>query len=246
MPGTKKCFCEPCNKDFPSQEALNAHLATHEQCHFLDCTFVASHKVVQAHFHSAHGQYSGTGLKTVEIEGQQFRVLLGTSPEEVSAWRAERRARFPTPMRTQARSEDLQRLQEAGGVLPATTSKKRALPQGSDDAKGVRACKFFAMGRCRKGGRCPLAHDQALRQQSAAGPAKERKPALSDCLQKNLLLRLTERERLAEENLLLQALHHIGTAASAFPTACHASRNNSERSLSRSDAGGCVGWLLVT
>lgn len=34
--------------------------------------------------------------QTIDVEGTKFRVLLGTSPEEVEIWRAERRKRWPT------------------------------------------------------------------------------------------------------------------------------------------------------
>ncbi len=34
--------------------------------------------------------------KLIDVEGTKFRVLLGTSPEEVAIWRAERRKRWPT------------------------------------------------------------------------------------------------------------------------------------------------------
>ena len=34
--------------------------------------------------------------QTIEVEGQSFRVLLGTSPQEVEQWRNERRSRWPT------------------------------------------------------------------------------------------------------------------------------------------------------
>lgn len=34
--------------------------------------------------------------QTIDVEGSKFRVLLGTSPEEVAIWRAERRKRWPT------------------------------------------------------------------------------------------------------------------------------------------------------
>lgn len=34
--------------------------------------------------------------QVIDVEGSKFRVLLGTSPEEVEVWRAERRKRWPT------------------------------------------------------------------------------------------------------------------------------------------------------
>lgn len=35
--------------------------------------------------------YAGAGYKMIEVEGAAFRVLLGTDPQQVAEWRAERR-----------------------------------------------------------------------------------------------------------------------------------------------------------
>jgi hypothetical protein len=40
-------------------------------------------QVVVAHHHAKHGKFAGSGFKNINVEGQKFRVLLGTSPEEV-------------------------------------------------------------------------------------------------------------------------------------------------------------------
>jgi hypothetical protein len=93
---SKTFYCEPCDKEFPNQATYNSHCSTHETCTVPGCSFTASKRVVQAHFHSTHGQYSGQGYKEIDVEGQSFRVLLGTSPEEVAQWRAERRQKFPS------------------------------------------------------------------------------------------------------------------------------------------------------
>jgi hypothetical protein len=39
---------------------------------------------VSAHWHGAHGSYSGSGFKMIDVEGQQFRVLLGTKPGDAA------------------------------------------------------------------------------------------------------------------------------------------------------------------
>ena len=47
----------------------------------------------------AHGQFAGNGYRTIQVEVgtemMDFRVLMGTSPEEVAQWRAELRSRPP-------------------------------------------------------------------------------------------------------------------------------------------------------
>eukprot|EP00633_Aureoumbra_lagunensis_P004303 CAMPEP_0197316186 /NCGR_PEP_ID=MMETSP0891-20130614/41560_1 /TAXON_ID=44058 ORGANISM="Aureoumbra lagunensis, Strain CCMP1510" /NCGR_SAMPLE_ID=MMETSP0891 /ASSEMBLY_ACC=CAM_ASM_000534 /LENGTH=176 /DNA_ID=CAMNT_0042805549 /DNA_START=1 /DNA_END=528 /DNA_ORIENTATION=+ len=78
--------CEPCDKVFRLRGQYDAHMTTHERCSFEGCEFSACKRVLQAHFETAHGQYQGTGLKIIEIEGQKFQVLLGTDPEEVTKW----------------------------------------------------------------------------------------------------------------------------------------------------------------
>ena len=40
--------------------------------------------------------YVGAGYKMIEVEGAAFRVLLGTDPQQVAEWRAERRKRWPS------------------------------------------------------------------------------------------------------------------------------------------------------
>eukprot|EP00981_Chlorochromonas_danica_P013703 scaffold6743_cov158-Ochromonas_danica.AAC.3 len=99
-PAPVPAHCEACAKDFPSSSALQAHLDTHEACSHPSCTFSASKKVLQAHFLSSHGQYSGSGYREIEVEGLRFNVLMGTSPEDVQAWRSARRARFPSSKTT--------------------------------------------------------------------------------------------------------------------------------------------------
>ena len=77
-------YCESCDKHLPSESALDAHMKAHERCSEPACAFSGSKRAVAAHFHSAHGQFHGSGFKDVSVDGRQFRVLLGTSPEEVS------------------------------------------------------------------------------------------------------------------------------------------------------------------
>lgn len=120
-------FCEPCEKEFFNRNAFEAHKNTHEKCNHPGCSFSATKKLVVAHFHSAHGQFSGSGYKEIEVEGMKFRVLLGTDPEEIQQWRAERRSRFPTAANIMKKTETLQQLKDAGGLEPTKTSMRGSI-----------------------------------------------------------------------------------------------------------------------
>ena len=130
--GAYHSYCEACEKDFASPAAWEAHLAAHEQCSHPGCEFSATKKVLSAHWQLVHGQFSGTGLKDieVEVEGQKkkFKVLVGTSPEEVEQWREERRKRFPSAANKQAKQAELEKVRSLGGV--------EATPNGGGKGKG--------------------------------------------------------------------------------------------------------------
>jgi hypothetical protein len=118
-------YCEPCDKEFAHADAYKAHMDNHEKCSHPGCNFVGTKKVLIAHFHGSHGMFSGSGYKEIDVEGQKFRVLLGTSPDEVEQWRAERRKRFPTKDNTEKRKVAEDELVKAGGLL----ANKRGRPE---------------------------------------------------------------------------------------------------------------------
>lgn len=121
-------YCEQCDKEFKQKGAFDAHIATHEKCKQPGCTFSGTRKVVQAHFLSAHGEFSGSGYKMIDVEGQKFRVLLGTSPDEVEQWRAERRKKFPTQESIEKKILEHEELKRCGGLFPQ--DKKRRSGRG--------------------------------------------------------------------------------------------------------------------
>lgn len=90
--------CETCQITLESPSALTAHIASHTIC--TQCDYSASPKLVKAHFQSIHGQYQGSGFKTVTvaIPGcpiQKFRICVGNHPDDIKKWIAERRKKFP-------------------------------------------------------------------------------------------------------------------------------------------------------
>eukprot|EP00038_Savillea_parva_P019174 m.26694 g.26694 ORF g.26694 m.26694 type:complete len:369 (+) comp4338_c0_seq1:145-1251(+) len=86
---TEALFCDPCDKTFPNQRALQQHLKTHTKC--TECDFQATQSVVLEHVTSAHSTGSRWTYDAADIE----------------KWRADRRKRYPTDtnMRKRQREE---------------------------------------------------------------------------------------------------------------------------------------------
>ena len=100
--------CDTCDLTLDSEIAHKAHVDSHTTCQL--CKYVASPKLVKAHYQSVHGKFSGTGFKnvTIAIPGcpvQRFKICVGDNPEDIGRWIAERRRRFP---RTAPPPEDVQ------------------------------------------------------------------------------------------------------------------------------------------
>jgi hypothetical protein len=174
-------YCDACEKSFEQKTAFDSHIATHEKCSHPGCSFEGSKKVVAAHYHGTHGLYSGTGYKTIDIEGQKFKVLMGTNGKEVEEWRAERRKRFPTTSKVQLQGEVDALISSAGGV-PQSQSHERshrsetgasqssdavsaanqtnALIRGEKKGEKGRVCFLFLRSRCTKGANCEYIHDK--------------------------------------------------------------------------------------
>jgi hypothetical protein len=121
------------------ESQFEAHLKTHITCPEGDCDFSASKRVVGAHFQTAHGQYSGKGLKEVDIEGQKFVVLVGDSPEDIAKWREERRKKWPSVVKkaaVTASGVQPKPSNTAAATISATTAyatRKRKLSSSSDE-----------------------------------------------------------------------------------------------------------------
>ena len=109
-------YCEPCDKEFLNMKSFESHKTTHEFCRHPECKFNATKKVVIAHYHSTHGQFSGSGYQLIDVEGQKFRVLLGSSSEEIEQWRQERKKNFPTKDNIEKKATQTRKLIESGAI----------------------------------------------------------------------------------------------------------------------------------
>ncbi|KAF0695717.1 Aste57867_13481 [Aphanomyces stellatus] len=117
--------CEPCEKQFSMKSQFDAHVLTHEQCWAPECEFKASKRVVTCHYQTAHGQYAGSGLKEIEIEGQTFKVLVGNSPEDIRKWREERRKKWPSDANVKRKVDERDERTQAGDVMSNPAKPKR-------------------------------------------------------------------------------------------------------------------------
>lgn len=220
-------YCEPCDKEFTQESAFTAHNAAHEKCQHAGCTFVGTRKIVSAHFLGSHGAFSGTGFTTIEVEGQAFRVLMGTSPEEVQQWRADRRKHFPTAATVQSKREHSEELRSAGG-LPAK-------PQNaSKNARGVKRERQPGQKKAVDGetGEHKRARDDAAAAGKQQHQQQQQQLQLQQSQQKQqkqkqqqkglvvpqplaggsrgtLLKKLLEDEISVEENIILQAFRYL-------------------------------------
>jgi hypothetical protein len=100
--------CDACELSLDSEQALKSHRKSHVKCTV--CSFEAAPKVVKGHFQSVHGKFSVSGFKTVTIavpgcRVQRFKICVGSRPEDIQKWIADRKKRFPR-VQQQQRQED--------------------------------------------------------------------------------------------------------------------------------------------
>jgi len=220
-------FCDACEKEMKGRTAFDAHCANHVECPKSGCAFKATKKVIAAHFESTHGQYSGNGYMNIEVEGQNFRVLMGTDPKEVTQWRQDRKGKFPTAARTLEKNAAKEALQAAGGLVGAESGGKdkvngEAATKGNEsNGKGGcastsssscrRVCSFFLKGNCRHGDACRFSHNERDAQGRPQGVKKTGgklyvPPPLAGGARGTLLRTLLKPEIDQEENLVLQCI----------------------------------------
>ena len=104
--------CEPCKRDFFKQEHYEAHLQTHERCHA--CEYSASRKFLEVHIRQQH-ETGRASLPTLD------------TPEQIAAWIAERKKKWPSAQNLKRRQEE--ESQNGAKVADPETKRQRSEPE---------------------------------------------------------------------------------------------------------------------
>ncbi|XP_013115269.2 FMR1-interacting protein NUFIP1 [Stomoxys calcitrans] len=118
-----KQYCEPCEMELGSLEDFKQHRAQHEKCPVDGCQYRGHPTVMDKHVSALHA----SGLF------DKFKKL--STPEEIAAWREERRKKYPTVANVLLKQKAQEQRQKRGERLEANKSRfgkqddrKRALP----------------------------------------------------------------------------------------------------------------------
>ncbi|XP_072747431.1 FMR1-interacting protein NUFIP1 isoform X1 [Anoplolepis gracilipes] len=96
----KSHYCEVCDRDFPSNDALSEHKSTHRVCGIDGCTFSAHPMLVEKHINMQHRTGLYERMKDLSI------------PENLEKWITERKKKYPTEANINLRkAEELEKLQ---------------------------------------------------------------------------------------------------------------------------------------
>ncbi|KAJ2683560.1 hypothetical protein H4R19_006985 [Coemansia spiralis] len=157
------------------------------------------------------------------------------TPEDIAAWIAERRSRYPTAANVEAKAtagtkrartdtgSPLAALASYGGdsdsdagsgsepeEAPAKTVCQAPFRPSAmapdEDRRRLRVCQFFARGRCNKGDRCPFAHPESMRAAADEPPPGSRPRA-------TLLEMLMAKDVERENYRVLQCIEYIADRA---------------------------------
>lgn len=86
-------WCEPCDRDFRSEDQLQEHQSQHQKCGIDGCKFVGHELIVSKHIQMQHS----TGLY------ERLKNL--NTPEDILKWREERKKRYPTKANIELRQQ---------------------------------------------------------------------------------------------------------------------------------------------
>lgn len=115
-PLNKDYSCDACQKDFTSQDTLNAHLGSHVQCSYEGCTFKAGRKVLKLHWIQTH-------------ETGRMKINLDTD-EEIAKWREERKRKYPTAANVERKMAEEAKRKASGHVLKTKNFRYRRGQRG--------------------------------------------------------------------------------------------------------------------
>ncbi|KAI8114981.1 hypothetical protein FF38_13746 [Lucilia cuprina] len=131
-PPPEKQYCEPCELELNSMEDLKRHRAQHEKCPVAGCLYKGHPSVMDKHVNALHA----SGLF------DKFKKL--STPEEIAAWRDERRKRYPTLANVLLKQKAQEQRQKRGERLEANKNRfgkpndrKRAQPNDPENVNAV-------------------------------------------------------------------------------------------------------------
>ncbi|KAF3424778.1 LOW QUALITY PROTEIN: hypothetical protein E2986_01052 [Frieseomelitta varia] len=107
-------YCEMCDKDFSSEDALSEHKREHKLCGIDGCTFSAHPLLVERHITMQHS----TGL--------YHKIKNVSTPEEIEKWIMERKRKYPTKNNIELRkAEEMEKIQRGEIIKKQETTKQR-------------------------------------------------------------------------------------------------------------------------
>ncbi|XP_036327873.1 nuclear fragile X mental retardation-interacting protein 1 [Rhagoletis pomonella] len=104
-------FCEACDMELQSMDDLRRHTIQHEKCPFDNCNYSGHPSVMDKHVTTLHN----SGLF------DKFKKL--SSPEEIAAWREERKRKYPTLENSLMRQRAKEQREKRGERLEANKSR---------------------------------------------------------------------------------------------------------------------------
>lgn len=123
---SREFWCEPCDRDFRSQELLQEHKSEHRKCDIDGCKVTAHEKIIAKHIERQHD----TGLfKRIQIDNEK--------------WREARRNNFPKRENIEKRQKAQEERNKRGEKLDNSKAKfgrnsdRRRLPHKSADRSNI-------------------------------------------------------------------------------------------------------------
>lgn len=236
--------CKICNKQFKNANGRDQHFKTHHKCS-KGCGYEATLKLV--HYHEAcecpnvddniKKQNLETLSKTnnekqsdahgLEIDNRIKNLKLDT-PEEIAAWIAERKSKYPTKTNIENKLKQQNIRDDLGASI--RTDDKLSLKRKADNGLDVdnaskqmkfdeNICQWFIKSKCKKGKSCKLIHDFNLRTEYRS-KTKQTNPDNKQTIKHNstqiltksranLLQLLLQKDIRKEHNILLQCVRHL-------------------------------------
>lgn len=104
-------YCVNCGMELATEQDMRQHLEQHETCPADDCDFAALASILERHVEANH------------ITGLFKTVKKVWTPEDIAAWRAERRKKFPTTANVELAKRAKEQRMKRGERLEASKSR---------------------------------------------------------------------------------------------------------------------------